>query len=88
MWKKAARLLYQRRVRLLTCGEDHCEAEVVGDSGRYRVTLERGGWSCNCRLRDVRPSWACSHVASVSLAYEAAKHLIPEGEGKHDSEDA
>jgi len=72
-WRKAARLLYQRRVRIRSFGRDTCAAEVRGDSGVYEVTLERGEWRCTCKLKEFRPSWLCSHCAAVKLAYNTIR---------------
>ena len=73
MWRKAARLLYQRRVRILSFGRDTCVARVEGDSATYEVALERGEYTCQCALKDFRPSWMCSHCAAVYLAWSAVK---------------
>jgi len=70
-WRKAARLLYQRRVRIVSAGAGRCVAEVSGDTGVYQVTLERGEWGCTCALSSFRPSWMCSHAAAVKLAFDS-----------------
>jgi len=70
-WRKAARLLYQRRVRIRSFGRDTCAAEVRGDTGVYEVTLVNGEWGCTCALSEFRPSWLCSHSAAVKLAFDS-----------------
>lgn len=73
MWRKAAKLLYQRRVHILAFGPHGCAAEVRGDTGTYEVTLFREEWTCNCKLKEFRPSWMCSHCAAVWMVNEAMK---------------
>ena len=81
-WRKAARLLHQRKVRRTAPGCYH----VQGETGEYDVQwTQRDGWMCTCPLLAHRPSWACSHVAACWMVEEALKG---EGQDGRDEEAA
>ena len=71
---KADVLLVERRVRILTADESSCTADVVGDSGDYRVSIYRDGnvlvRECSCGYGKVHPILGgCSHTKAVDMVW-------------------
>jgi uncharacterized Zn finger protein len=71
---KAARLLVDGRVRVLSVSEHRIDASVAGDHDRYRVRLTTHRRLCSC------PSWrGCSHLAAVERVVDSVAPGEAEG---------
>jgi hypothetical protein len=67
--QKAIRLIAEQRVRVTTLASDRAVAEVRGESGDYRVTLD-GRWRCTCAHGELSRG-LCSHALAVQTIYRA-----------------
>lgn len=59
--EKAARLLVDGRVIVLTVAGRYVMAQVQGDHGTYAVVHDAGHWLCSCE----NPGATCSHVKAT-----------------------
>ena len=66
--EKAVAIVGKGRVRIETSTIDVTTAEVDGEHGTYRVTLDPEGQWCNCAHGSHRsPHAECSHVLAVRI---------------------
>ncbi len=66
--EKAVILAGEGKVRISTRTEDVTVAEVEGEHGTYRVTLDPEGSWCSCQHGTHRnPHADCSHVLAVRI---------------------
>lgn len=86
MWRKAARLLYQQRVRIVAHGPSGCLAEVQGDTGTYTVELWPGQETCECIFAQFHARRRCTHILAVLMAWRAFYPKEREGEGDGSSQ--
>lgn len=78
-WRRAAKLLREKRVHVIAHGPHGIAAEVEGDHGTYEVLRREGQWECECDLQKYRPSWACAHIAAVWMVWQALKESETDG---------
>jgi len=92
MWRKAARLLYQQRVRVHPGhGPFGCCATVEGDSGTYLVELWPGRDECECEFARHRTRARCTHILAAMMAWKAfypREEREAEDDGSEDRETA
>ena len=82
MWRKAARLLHQQRVRIIAHGRCGCEAEVAGDTGRYVVTVTPREETCECKFASYHRSRRCTHILAVLMVWRAVYPREGEDDGR------
>lgn len=61
--EKSRRLLAEGRVHVLAADQHRIAANVVGEHGSYRVTVDPWGATCTCQAGAQR----CSHARAVAL---------------------
>ena len=84
MWRKAARLLHQQRVRVLpgAHGRFGCEAEVRGDTGTYMVTITPRAEECECKFASFHSRRRCTHILAVLMVWRAVYPREGEDDGR------
>jgi uncharacterized Zn finger protein len=64
---KAARLLIEGRLTVLSAHQGRVRATVRGDSATYRLGFDRGRWWCHCPARG-----RCSHLVALASVIDTS----------------